>query len=190
MIAHFESSLPNTLSIVHLHGHVFQVIARGDGVYSEETNASSIQWYIDNPIRRDTVVVPAESFTIVRFRADNPGAWFFHCHVEWHLESGLAVTLIEAPDVAQQRMAFPQEMKDLCTAGGIPATGNGAGKEGLDLSGAPGPVTLIYDGFLPRGKGAMAACIIAALIGMGTIIWYALADPEKKAKEIRAAKQL
>lgn len=94
---------------------------------------------------------------------------------------------VEAPDVAQQRMTLSEALKDLCTAGGYAATGNAAGKQGLDLSGAPSGVTLIYDGFTAKGKGAMAACIIAALIGMGSIVWYALADPEKKAREIAAA---
>ncbi|CDH49287.1 fet3 protein [Lichtheimia corymbifera JMRC:FSU:9682] len=169
----------------HLHGHVFQIVARGDGVF--DGNRSNVDWVLDNPPQRDTVQVEAESYAIIRFRADNPGAWFFHCHIEWHLESGLAVVFVEAPDIAQKRMTLPQALKDLCTAGGIPATGNAAGKEGLDLKGAPSGVTLIYDGFTAKGKGAMAACIIAALIGMGTIIWFALADPTKKAKEIQAS---
>ncbi|KAJ7926302.1 hypothetical protein B0H13DRAFT_1599644, partial [Mycena leptocephala] len=36
------------------------------------------------------------------FVADNPGTWFFHCHIEWHLDVGLAVQLIEAPLIAQK----------------------------------------------------------------------------------------
>ena len=32
-----------------------------------------------NPMRRDTVVVPAGGAYNVRFIADNPGAWMFHC---------------------------------------------------------------------------------------------------------------
>ncbi|KAI8144831.1 multicopper oxidase-domain-containing protein [Fennellomyces sp. T-0311] len=170
----------------HLHGHVFQIVARGDGVF--DGNRSNVQWHSDNPIQRDVVQVPAESFAIIRFRADNPGAWFFHCHIEWHLESGLAAVFIEAPDVAQQRLELPQSFIDACDAGNIPATGNAAGKDGLDLKGAPKGLTLIYDGFTAKGKGAMAACILAALIGIGSIVWYAIADPEKKAREIRAAK--
>ncbi|KAI8364347.1 Cupredoxin [Radiomyces spectabilis] len=168
----------------HLHGHVFQIVARGDGVYSG--NTSDVQWVNENPVRRDTVMVPAESFTILRFRADNPGVWIFHCHIDWHLESGLAAIFIEAPDVAQQRMTLPQQFLDVCEASGIKATGNGAGKEGLDLSGAPSGITLIYDGFTAKGKGAMAGCILAALVGMGTIIWYAISDPEKKVREMMA----
>ncbi|KAF7722838.1 hypothetical protein EC973_002640 [Apophysomyces ossiformis] len=171
----------------HLHGHVFQIVARGDGIYTG--NRSEVQWVLDNPTSRDTVLVPGNGYTIIRFRADNPGVWFFHCHIEWHLESGLAATFIEAPDVALQRMTLPEKFYDMCEAGGNIAKGNAAGKQGLDLSGAPDGIRLIYDGFTAKGKGAMAACIIAALIGIGTIVWYALADPQKEAKQIVAAKQ-
>lgn len=171
-----------------MHGHVFQIVARGDGVY-DGTNTEDITWYLDNPSRRDTVLVPAESYVLLRFRADNPGVWFFHCHIEWHLESGLAATFIEAPDVAQQRMTLPQQFKDSCSAGGNAYEGNAAGKEGLDLSGAPDGVYLLYDGFTAKGKGAMAACIIAALLGIGSIIWFSKTDPHKEAKAIAAAKR-
>lgn len=85
-------------------------------------------------------------------------------------------------------MSLPSSVMDLCTEAGLPATGNAAGKSGLDLSGAPSGVTLIPDGFTAKGKGAMAACIIAALIGIGTIVWFANADPQKQAREIAAAR--
>jgi iron transport multicopper oxidase len=32
----------------------------------------------ENPVRRDTIVVPAGGSTTLRWRADNPGTWFFH----------------------------------------------------------------------------------------------------------------
>ncbi|KAI8065800.1 Cupredoxin [Gongronella butleri] len=165
----------------HLHGHTFYMVGRGQGVY---TGDASVTEWASNPMSRDTMVVENGGFRLIRFRADNPGVWFYHCHIDWHLESGLAATLIVAPDVANQRMTLPQSFIDVCKAGGNAATGNAAGKEGLDLSGAPSGITLIPDGFTPRGIGAMAACIICALIGMGTICFYALSDPEKKAREI------
>ena len=28
---------------------------------------------------------------VIRFPADNPGTWLFHCHVEFHAESGMAL---------------------------------------------------------------------------------------------------
>jgi iron transport multicopper oxidase len=155
----------------HLHGHVFQIVARGDGIYNESVNIINETQL--NPVRRDTVHIPAESFAVIRFRADNPAVWFFHCHIEWHLEGGLAVQIIEGPEVMADRVKPPQQMIDNCAALGWSTSGNAAGKQGLDLKGAPANVDLIYDGFTAKGKGAMAACIISALLGMGTIVWYA-----------------
>lgn len=170
----------------HLHGHVFQLVGRGAGIY--DGNNSAVEWFLDNPARRDTIQVPAESFVLIRFRADNPGVWFFHCHIEWHLESGLAATFIEAPDVVQQRMKLPQAFNDVCKAGNFPYTGNAAGNQGLDLKGVPDGVYLLYDGFTAAGKGAMAGCIIAALLGMTAIVAYSRMDPHKEARAIAAAK--
>ncbi|KAI9483639.1 MAG: multicopper oxidase-domain-containing protein [Benjaminiella poitrasii] len=170
----------------HLHGHVFQMVGRGDGVYTGD--GSVVEWFLNNPARRDTILVPAETFVLIRFRADNPGAWFFHCHIEWHLESGLAATFIEAPDVAQERMTLPQAFKDICTEGGNPYEGNAAGKEGFDLKGAPDGIRMIFDGFTPKGKGAMAGCIISALLGMTAIIMYSRLDPLKEGRTIAVSK--
>ncbi|KAH9030422.1 laccase [Lactarius pseudohatsudake] len=39
----------------------------------------------------------------IRFFTDNPGPWFFHCHIDWHLEAGFAVVFAEdVPDVPRQ----------------------------------------------------------------------------------------
>lgn len=35
-----------------------------------------------NPIIRDTVTIPGNGFLVIRFIADNPGIWAFHCHIE------------------------------------------------------------------------------------------------------------
>ncbi|KAI8331178.1 Cupredoxin [Chlamydoabsidia padenii] len=170
----------------HLHGYTFFMVGRGNGTWTGDRSA--VEWF-SNPMSRDTILVKSLTFVIIRFRADNPGSWFFHCHVEWHLESGLAATFIVAPDVAQQRMTLPQAFKDVCTAGGNLVEGNAAGNQGLDLDGAPDGITLIPDGFTAKGKGAMAACILCALIGMASIVFYALSDPEKKARAIANAKR-
>ena len=45
--------------------------------------------WLDRGIPRDTQTVgPAESFRI-RWREDAPGTWFYHCHVEDHMERGM-----------------------------------------------------------------------------------------------------
>ncbi|XP_013385769.1 L-ascorbate oxidase [Lingula anatina] len=49
---------------------------------------------IDPPLK-DTVVVPVGGYVVVRFRADNPGWWFVHCHIEVHTVEGMAMVLQE-----------------------------------------------------------------------------------------------
>ena len=54
---------------MHLHGHFFQV----------------------EDVVKDTVIVPPHMGQVTfDFVADNPGAWFFHCHNLYHLHSGMA----------------------------------------------------------------------------------------------------
>ncbi|KAI1334831.1 Cupredoxin [Xylariaceae sp. FL0016] len=78
----------------HLHGHTFQVAGWGPGPFG--TNQTT--WSLANPMRRDTVTVPAFSHVALRFKADNPGLWALHCHVAWHMEGGMFVSLAERPD--------------------------------------------------------------------------------------------
>ncbi|KAK7465076.1 hypothetical protein BaRGS_00037734, partial [Batillaria attramentaria] len=46
-----------------------------------------------NPPLKDTLMIPNHHYAIIRFRADNPGIWFFHCHIESHLMQGKAFVL-------------------------------------------------------------------------------------------------
>ena len=34
----------------------------------------------------------------IRFTTDNPGPWFLHCHIDYHLEAGFAIVLAEETD--------------------------------------------------------------------------------------------
>jgi FtsP/CotA-like multicopper oxidase with cupredoxin domain len=62
---------------MHLHGHSFQVI---------EINGKALQGAL-----RDTVLLPPRASVTVAFDANNPGTWYLHCHVLWHLAAGMAV---------------------------------------------------------------------------------------------------
>lgn len=59
---------------MHLHGHFFRVVNK-HGDYS--------------PLKH-TVDVPPLGTTIIEFYADEEKDWFFHCHVLYHLEAGMA----------------------------------------------------------------------------------------------------
>ena len=39
----------------------------------------------------DSFNIPRESYVVFRFTANNPGPWFLHCHMEWHIWPGMAL---------------------------------------------------------------------------------------------------
>ena len=69
----------------HLHGHYFYVLGKPDGLN------------LVDPPRKDTVNVPAKSRLVLLWQANNPGHWFFHCHIEWHAATGMARVIEIAP---------------------------------------------------------------------------------------------
>ncbi|CCM05087.1 uncharacterized protein FIBRA_07294 [Fibroporia radiculosa] len=160
----------------HLHGHKVQIVNFAADYTSDDPALNPpINESQPNPMRRDTVLVPPGSAYTFRVLADNPGVWFFHCHIEWHLEVGLAIQLIEAPLIAQERNTMPVYMNQQCAADGLPYSGNAAGNSNpTDLSGlALGPFPQ-NNGWHPRGIGAMTGCVLTAVLGMLSVTWYAL----------------
>ncbi|XP_011500453.1 PREDICTED: laccase-1-like [Ceratosolen solmsi marchali] len=82
----------------HLHGHDFRVVAMermARNVSLEAVRTADRQGHIvrkfDRAPIKDTVTVPDGGYTIIRFLADNPGYWLFHCHIEFHSEVGMAL---------------------------------------------------------------------------------------------------
>ena len=108
----------------HLHGHNFQVLERTapNGGFWNGTNGT----YSRPPVKRDTIMVQNGGHMIIRFRADNPGVWLFHCHVEWHVETGLLATIIEAPDHFP-RTSVPRDAQEVCENYPLSFSGNAAG---------------------------------------------------------------
>jgi iron transport multicopper oxidase len=94
----------------HLHGHNFWILATSD--YPE---AESL--YAGDYIQRDVVSIPATGWAKIRFVADNPGAWFFHCHIDWHMSAGLALAFLVSPEqLLANGYTVSQSQKDLCKA--------------------------------------------------------------------------
>ena len=61
-------------------------------------SAGSTEYNYVDPVWRDVVSTgtPAAGDNVtIRFRTDNPGPWFLHCHIDFHLEAGFAVVLAE-----------------------------------------------------------------------------------------------
>lgn len=100
----------------HLHGHHYHVVDVGYGSYANGTFVSRNEDVLCNDplcsipswrgvpptfsisnrtVRKDTVIVPAGGYVVIQFRSDNPGFWFFHCHIIEHLLGGMAVVINE-----------------------------------------------------------------------------------------------
>lgn len=154
----------------HLHGHVFQTIWRSP---EEEGPYSNNGTFPASPMRRDTVLVRPNGNMVLRFRADNPGIWLFHCHIEWHVLSGLVATMIEAPLELQKSLNVPSNHLEACEMAGTPTQGNAAGNavDFLDLTGVPAPPDPLPAGFTPRGIVALVFSVIAAVLGLIVIAW-------------------
>ncbi|XP_012139840.2 uncharacterized protein LOC100881736 [Megachile rotundata] len=86
----------------HLHGHSFRVLSMGQplGPYSPQ-NAITLDYVkkldsktnlnrkYDNPAGKDTIALPNNGYAVIRFRANNPGYWLFHCHFIYHHNAGM-----------------------------------------------------------------------------------------------------
>ena len=94
----------------HLHGHNFWIIATSD--YPEAETL-----YAGDYIQRDTVSVPASGWAKIQFVANHPGAWFFHCHIEWHMSAGLAMVFLVSPQqLLADGYAVSDSQKRMCQA--------------------------------------------------------------------------
>ena len=51
-----------------------------------------------NPLRRDTLHIPAQSWAVLRLITDTPGVWPLHCHIAWHLALGKVAAVLIQPD--------------------------------------------------------------------------------------------
>ncbi|OMO91450.1 Multicopper oxidase, type 1 [Corchorus olitorius] len=79
----------------HLHGHDFWVLGYGEGKFRDEDEEN---FNLENPPLKNTVVLFPNGWTALRFVADNPGVWAFHCHIEPHLHLGMGVIFAEGVD--------------------------------------------------------------------------------------------
>ncbi|KAK6118390.1 hypothetical protein DH2020_047807 [Rehmannia glutinosa] len=77
----------------HLHGHDFWVVGYGSGKFDMVNDPKN--YNLVNPIMKNTVAVHPYGWTALRFRADNPGVWAFHCHIESHFYMGMGVVFEE-----------------------------------------------------------------------------------------------
>jgi len=94
--------------------------------------------------------------------------------------------LIEAPLQAQaaSKTTFPPVLNSHCAALNLPYSGNAAGHNSTtDLTGLKlGPYPQIL-GWRPKGIVAMTACVVAAVLGMMSVLWYTMGVVDEKMVE-------
>lgn len=97
---YFLVQQPNLSHPFHLHGYAFNVIGIGR---SPDRNVKKINLkhaldldrqgllhrQFNLPPGKDTIAVPNNGYVVLRFRADNPGFWLFHCHFLFHIVIGM-----------------------------------------------------------------------------------------------------
>lgn len=90
---------------IHIHGHQPQIVEKRYNVFNskdpekrDSASSFSARWRTRDveardaddgstsnmrpfPIRRDVWTLAPSGQTKIRFIADNPGVWFFHCHM-------------------------------------------------------------------------------------------------------------
>lgn len=110
----------------HLHGNQFWVLGAGHAYFPgyaalglkpegrgllDPANST----VVDNPLKRDVATAEGFGWVLLRFVADNPGLWLFHCHMIWHSEAGMGMQF--ASRVEDMRgWTVPEESRRLCEA--------------------------------------------------------------------------
>ncbi|XP_070495178.1 uncharacterized protein [Chironomus tepperi] len=94
IVVNVDDQIPHP---IHLHGHKFHIVDMG--VYDKKPipgwvkNGGIPNETHSRPPYKDTCILPYPGYVRLRFRADNPGFWLFHCHFDWHLETGMSLIL-------------------------------------------------------------------------------------------------
>lgn len=72
----------------HLHGQSFWLLGAGQSsALPEEAPQPAM------PVKKDNQNIPAYGWAWLRFVADSPGWWIFHCHIDFHMATGMDLVL-------------------------------------------------------------------------------------------------
>ncbi|CAH9101590.1 unnamed protein product [Cuscuta europaea] len=95
---------------MHLHGYSFYVVGWGFGNFNKSKDPQSYN-LVDPPLV-NTIIVPRNGWTAIRFLADNPGVWFMHCHFEQHTSWGMEMAFIvkDGKQSSEKMLPSPSNM--------------------------------------------------------------------------------
>ncbi|KAL1594827.1 hypothetical protein SLS59_008640 [Nothophoma quercina] len=92
---------------IHKHGNKAFILGAGEGEFTWPDVASAAaaipqNFNLVNPSYRDGFVTPPSAdkptWLAVRYKVENPGAWMLHCHIQSHLNGGMAVIILDGVD--------------------------------------------------------------------------------------------
>ncbi|KAL4114127.1 hypothetical protein PRIC2_014807 [Phytophthora ramorum] len=111
----------------HLHGHSPWVVGSGQATLAEVQSSSLSPLKLSGAMFRDVYTVPpcptddanvctGVGYVVLRLEADNPGVWMLHCHIDWHLDGGLAMLFVEGEQQLQDAGvdAFADSILSVC----------------------------------------------------------------------------
>ncbi|KAF8466319.1 conidial pigment biosynthesis oxidase Arb2 [Kalaharituber pfeilii] len=119
---------------VHKHSNKMYLIGRGSGIFHKKYKSLEDamekdpgNFRLNRPQMRDTFLTTDQgpNWMLVRYHVRIPGPFLLHCHIETHLEGGMAVALLDGVDV------WP-EVPDEWRHGGVVAV---KGREGKGAEG-------------------------------------------------------
>ncbi|KAE8751779.1 hypothetical protein FOCC_FOCC001628 [Frankliniella occidentalis] len=106
---------------MHLHGTSFSCMGMGtlrnitsgaarSRAVRELYNRRALPTYVPQPVLKDVLVLPGGGWIWFRFKATNRGAWFFHCHFQYHMASGMeaVIQVGESRALPKPPANFPQ----------------------------------------------------------------------------------
>ncbi|KAJ3402771.1 laccase [Chytriomyces hyalinus] len=109
----------NIEHVFHLHGHAFYIIGSGRQLHALP-DAATLP-------RRDAIQVPkcvggtgggeagcVKGYVNLMIHFNHPGAWLFHCHVDWHMAVGLSMTFVNRENLDSVRETIPKNFWDEC----------------------------------------------------------------------------
>ncbi|XP_062023326.1 putative laccase-9 [Rosa rugosa] len=100
---------------MHMHGYSFYVVGFGFGIYNNESDPKGFN--LVDPPQVTTFGVPKNGWLAIRFTANNPGVWFWHCHFERHLSWGMDTAfIVKNGGTVQTSMREPPAYMPPCNA--------------------------------------------------------------------------
>ncbi|PHT50624.1 Laccase-21 [Capsicum baccatum] len=90
---------------IHLHGYSFYVVGSGLGNFDRDKDP--LNYNLVDPPLQNTIAIVRNGWATIRFKADNPGVWFMHCHFDRHVNWGMEMAFIVKDGTGSQQKLLP-----------------------------------------------------------------------------------